>query len=50
MKDKKKKLTQQVVEKPVNKMRTIITSDNKEYKILDTVLLRYSATCKAMLD
>lgn len=49
MKDKKKKPTQ-VVEKPVNKMRTVITSDSKEYKILDSNLLKHSTTCKVMLD
>ena len=51
MKDKKKKPTQQVVEKPpLNKMRTVVTSDGKEYKILDSLLMKYSNTCKIMLE
>ena len=51
MKDnKKKKGAQQVVEKPLNKIRTVITSDNKEYKVPDSLLLKYSTTCKVMLD
>ena len=51
MKNTKKKPQPQVTEKvPQNKIRSVITSDGKEYKILDSLLMKYSLTCKVMME
>lgn len=51
MKANKKKSTQSLPEKiPQNRPKTIRTSDDKEYKIIDALLMKYSLFFKNIID
>ena len=50
MRTKKKASQAPSVEKqPQNKLKTIITSDGKEYKVMDSLLMKYSMTIRGIL-
>ena len=51
MKATKKKSTQSFSEKqPTNKLRIIRTNDEKEFKVIDALLMKYSLYFKNIID